>query len=360
MKSIAYIPGSDGSANASLMTVTQVRTAPASTITVNTVAGVPAKFFGSMGTPHTFTDPVTGETITVISEATAVDFAGRIDAGKIEIDYISPGYTDLGSQVGDIIMVRPTTDWANIVAEFLTPTGTINPFAGSSAPAHWLLCDGSAVSRTDYARLFDIVGTTFGEGDASSTFNLPDLRNRSAIGAGQGTYVDTQPAASYNVSDTITVAANDSLHTGKAVVLTTTGTAPGGLTAGNTYYVIRLSSTTIKLATSRSNAVNGSAINITSTGTGNHTLTLTFTSRALGAKGGEEAHSILETEMASHFHNIAVNYWSQAAGYGNINVGSTTGSNRANIEGTGTNSKGGNEEHNILNPYLALNYIIKT
>lgn len=113
MNSLAYIPGSDGVANASLMTVTNVRSGGATTIQVNTVANVPAKFYASMGTPHTFTDPVTGETITVVSEATAVDFAGEIDGSNIEIVEVAPGFTDNGSEVGDIIIIRPITEWAN-------------------------------------------------------------------------------------------------------------------------------------------------------------------------------------------------------------------------------------------------------
>lgn len=120
MNSLAYIPASDGAANASLMTVTNVRSGGATTIQVNTVANAPAKFYGSMGTPHTFTDPITGETITVISEATAVDFAGHIDGSNVEIDGIAPGYTDNGSEVGDIIVIRPVTEWANNLFNFLS------------------------------------------------------------------------------------------------------------------------------------------------------------------------------------------------------------------------------------------------
>lgn len=118
--SVDYIKASDGSGNASLMTITQVRTAPATTITVNTVSGAPTKFFATMGTPHTFNDPVTGETITIISEATAVDFAGHISSGKVEIDAIAPGQTDLGSKVGDIIIIRPTTQWADNISDVLS------------------------------------------------------------------------------------------------------------------------------------------------------------------------------------------------------------------------------------------------
>lgn len=68
-----------------------------------------------------------------------------------------------------------------------TPTGVIQMFGGASAPTGWLLCDGTAVSRTTYADLFNVLGTTFGPRNGSTTFNLPDLRGRSPLGAGQGT-----------------------------------------------------------------------------------------------------------------------------------------------------------------------------
>ena len=58
----------------------------------------------------------------------------------------------------------------------LTPTGTITAFGGSSAPDGWYLCDGSAVNRVTESRLFEVIGTNFGEGDGSTTFNLPDFR----------------------------------------------------------------------------------------------------------------------------------------------------------------------------------------
>lgn len=61
-------------------------------------------------------------------------------------------------------------------------TGTVLPFAGSTAPDGWLLCFGQAVSRTDFPNLFARIGTTFGAGDGSTTFNVPDLRGRVAAG----------------------------------------------------------------------------------------------------------------------------------------------------------------------------------
>lgn len=64
------------------------------------------------------------------------------------------------------------------------PTGTLHAFAGATAPSGYLMCDGSAVSRTTYAALFQVISTTYGAGNGSTTFTLPDLRGRVPVGAG--------------------------------------------------------------------------------------------------------------------------------------------------------------------------------
>lgn len=71
---------------------------------------------------------------------------------------------------------------ALFLRESLLPAGTIAYTAATTAPSGWLLCDGSAKSRTDYARLFAAIGTTFGTGDGVTTFNLPDGRGRVIAG----------------------------------------------------------------------------------------------------------------------------------------------------------------------------------
>ena len=63
-----------------------------------------------------------------------------------------------------------------------TPVGVITAYAGDTAPNGWLLCDGSAVSRTTYANLFSVLGTKCGAGDGSTTFNLPNIKGRSLVG----------------------------------------------------------------------------------------------------------------------------------------------------------------------------------
>ena len=64
--------------------------------------------------------------------------------------------------------------------------GVIYPYTGSTIPNGFLLCDGAAVSRTTYSKLFDAIGTTYGSGDGSTTFNLPNLKQRMLIGSGDG------------------------------------------------------------------------------------------------------------------------------------------------------------------------------
>jgi len=86
----------------------------------------------------------------------------------------------------------PLATFATALAPLITspgntiPPGTVFDYAGTTAPTGYLLCDGSAVNRTTYSALFNILGTTWGVGDGSTTFNIPDLRGRTSIGAGQG------------------------------------------------------------------------------------------------------------------------------------------------------------------------------
>ena len=63
-------------------------------------------------------------------------------------------------------------------------TGEIKMYAGTDEPIGWLKCDGRAISRTDYADLFAVIGTTYGSGDGSTTFNIPDLKGRFPLGVG--------------------------------------------------------------------------------------------------------------------------------------------------------------------------------
>lgn len=80
-----------------------------------------------------------------------------------------------------------------ILSDLLAPIGSVMYYAGLVAgiPANWLECNGDEVNRTTYADLFAIVGTTFGDGDGSTTFNLPNMSGRTPIAATQDSNVGT-------------------------------------------------------------------------------------------------------------------------------------------------------------------------
>jgi microcystin-dependent protein len=83
--------------------------------------------------------------------------------------------------INDEIEVTPRITLGDEV-ENVNPTGSISGYAAATAPDGWLLCDGTAVSRSTFAALFAVIGTTYGVGDGSTTFNLPDLRQRFPLG----------------------------------------------------------------------------------------------------------------------------------------------------------------------------------
>ena len=88
-------------------------------------------------------------------------------------------------------------DLSRVIANnSICPSGVIFPYVSLTPPTGWLTCDGSAVSRTTYASLFGIIGTTYGVGDNSTTFNLPNLSNRIPVGHGTKTIGTSGGAAS--------------------------------------------------------------------------------------------------------------------------------------------------------------------
>lgn len=94
-----------------------------------------------------------------------------------------------GFKITNLGTPTATTDAATkaYVDALAFPVGVVMQTATAAAPSGWLLCDGSAVSRTTYAALFAAIGTTYGAGDGTTTFNVPDARGRAPIGAGTGT-----------------------------------------------------------------------------------------------------------------------------------------------------------------------------
>jgi microcystin-dependent protein len=297
------------------------------------------------------------EYIDGIAVAGAPD-ASATGKGLVEVAVLAEVDADtrLGS-TGAVLAVPPDvlalSKYGLLVSSF---TGVILPYAGTTAPTGFLLCDGSAVSRTTYATLYAITGDAYGAGNGSTTFNVPDLRSSFPLGGGTArtriiTFVGdsgVDPA-----TDTITVTSNDWLHTGQAVALTGSS-LPTGLSAG-TYYVIRTSATAIKLAANVANANAGTAVDITADGSGTCTLTQTLTARTVGATGGEETHALTDAEMASHHHQVLSDDDGSGSG-ATITFTTTYEGDDAAL----TDTRGSDSPHNVMNPYTVVSYIIKT
>jgi microcystin-dependent protein len=121
------------------------------------------------------------------------------------------------------------------------PAGVMTAFGGASPPSGWLLCDGSAVSRSTYAALFAAIGTTYGVGDGSTTFNLPELRQKflrgkgasDTLGAAGGAATHTHAAHGALSHSGAAVADHAALgHTGAAVTAHSTASSKFGTAAG--------------------------------------------------------------------------------------------------------------------------------
>lgn len=114
------------------------------------------------------------------------------------------------------------------------PLGSVAFYCGSTVPTSWLECDGTAVSRTTYATLFALVGTLYGSGDGTTTFNLPNLSRRTLVGrggSGTATLANTVGATGGEEAHVLTTSEIPShLHTHGRQTLTSTGVYSAGVT----------------------------------------------------------------------------------------------------------------------------------
>ncbi|MEE1233505.1 MAG: phage tail protein, partial [Phocaeicola sp.] len=110
----------------------------------------------------------------------AVDLAGTLPEGWRLVHTARPYPFDNAS----VASADKDGQGNNIASTYLPAVvGAVVAFAGSTTPQGWLLCDGSAVSRTDYAALYAVIGTTYGAGNGSTTFNLPNLIDKFVEGS---------------------------------------------------------------------------------------------------------------------------------------------------------------------------------
>lgn len=225
------------------------------------------------------------------------------------------------------------------------PVASVKEYAGSVAPpAGWLLCDGSAVSRTTYADLFAAVSTTYGVGDGSTTFNVPDMRGRVAVGLnpGGGPGISNIRAGSLNDSagsEYHTLVTNEMPNHVHSVSITAVG--------DHTH-----SGTTNTTGNHNHSGTTGAA------GAHNHGISW---NRSEGGDGDNEISSWtgfangVTGPVGDHTHNFT-----GMSQNGNHSHSFTTAAAGGHTHPVTEFSVGGNLQHENTQPFLTLNYIIKT
>lgn len=92
------------------------------------------------------------------------------------------------ARIGGSTVVYNLDELWTFIENRIEKPGMIKPFAGAAAPTGYLACDGAAVSRSTYSDLFTAIGTAWGVGDGSTTFNVPDFRGKFPVGKDSGTF----------------------------------------------------------------------------------------------------------------------------------------------------------------------------
>ena len=157
-------------------------------VSVTTVTGATTDYelgiIGVLGTDLHACDECGIKNITLVTETnmyvgrTALDQALQDVKGYVDSHNGVLTIQKNGADIGTFSANQETDETINIVVPDALPTGSYIQFAGSQAPAGFLVCNGGAISRTTYSALFDVIGTTYGSGDGSTTFNLPDLTDK--------------------------------------------------------------------------------------------------------------------------------------------------------------------------------------
>ena len=214
--------------------------------------------------------------------------------------------------------------------------GTIKPWGKSSAPAGYVLCDGAAISRTDYVDLFTVVGTTYGAGNGSTTFNVPNLQGKMPQGYDGGSsydMADTGGANTVTVSVTNNQAATNSITNNQSV--TVTGS------------IDNTSLTTAQLASHL------------------HPVQMVTESQVapfVTAQLGSPGNILTSPASARQGYNPTVNTWMNNSGSGTGHnhshtlSGTLTGTVAVTTALTGAVTAAGT---NTFSPYVVVNYIIK-
>jgi|TARA_R100000544_G_C2226853_1_gene61394 microcystin-dependent protein len=202
------------------------------------------------------------------------------------------------------------------------PTGTVVPWTKSSVATGFLECNGAAVSRSTYSALFAVIGTTYGAGNGSSTFNVPDLQDKDVMGKS-----GNKALASTGGANTVAVASSGNISSSTNTNINVTGNVAG-------------STANAALSTAQLASHSHSFQDLTNQGQGGGARYVINRQYGPSSNYGTQNTG----SGGSHSHNMSANF----SGSGNAS------------SSTSSNFSGGTANPSVLQPYLALIYIIKT
>ena len=175
-------------------------------------------------------------------------FINRAGSDLIQLPHTTAGVNSISIINGESVLLISNGSNRWIVAQWqradVTPAGVVSFFGGINVPEGYLVCNGAAISRTIYAALFEAIGTRYGTGDGSTTFNLPDLRGEFIRGWDNGRGIDSgrliasaQGQAIQSHTHSITEIGTDSISSGGSITnfrsgAGTTATGVTGSTGG--------------------------------------------------------------------------------------------------------------------------------
>jgi microcystin-dependent protein len=272
--------------------------------------------------------------------------------------HLNDGLNYTLNSVGSFVTLkRVGNDWYEVSRSLqVTPEvpGVIKAYGGtaSSIPAGYFLCDGSPVSRTQYSSLYSAIGTNFGQGDGTSTFNVPNLMGRFL--RGQATYPTSICTAVNSGTSVATFSGGHPYKQSGVKVRLTSGTI-SGLSSHTDYFVIYVDANNIAFASSLANAVSGSPTKVSITATSSGVISqwedpdaLARVNSTVGSNSAQSIGSLQTDDMRSHAHSLPFN---------NNGHGGTSGSDTPQFPSGSTTGASGNNETRPLN--IGVNYIIK-
>tara|TARA_R110000751_G_scaffold233801_2_gene334685 strand:- start:80 stop:1225 length:1146 start_codon:yes stop_codon:yes gene_type:complete len=228
------------------------------------------------------------------------------------------------------------------------PTASIFAFPIETAPTGYLVCDGSAVNRATYADLFAVIGVTYGNGNGTTTFNLPDYRGQFLRGLDEGSGTDPGAASRTDRGDGTTGNFVGTKQSSEVVAHDHNINAPASNTTSEGLHDHTIAGATINTSNNGNHGHNTSTISINTNSVGNHTHNSSSSTSGAPNHNHRVPYSNITVRAAGGFGTTNTTIRQVGGGYSSSYV--TTQDGNHNHFNSGLTSASGNHNHNVSIP----------